>query len=104
MPATGAIIVPELLGLLKDKEPLKPGQRCLRVTPPKMVTSESVWDSGDIAQINEAKALFDQLIQEGLVPYKVGLDGKATVEVMEEFDPDAEEVIFLAVAAVVTGG
>ena len=33
--ATGTIIVPELLGLLKDKEPLKPGQRCFRVITAK---------------------------------------------------------------------
>ena len=47
--------------------------------------------------------MFDACAAEGLVPYKVGVNGKASSEVMDEFDPYAEEVIFLPVA-VVAGG
>jgi hypothetical protein len=100
----GSITVSEKLQILKDKEQPKAGWRCFRVLTPKDGDKRVTWDSADLDQINEAKLLFDQLIQEGLVPYRVGVNGNATSEVMDEFDPDAEEVIFIAVAAAVTGG
>lgn len=61
------------------------------------------WMSMVLEQIREAKKLFNELVREGLVPYRVGLDGKQTSEVMTEFDPSAEEVIFLPVRAVAGG-
>jgi hypothetical protein len=47
--------------------------------------------------------MFVNLIKKGLKPFRVGVDGKATSEVMDEFDPHAEEVIFLP-QALVAGG
>jgi len=62
-----------------------------------------VWDSRDMDQIEEAKAMFDECVAKGMVPYRVGTDGRATSEVMDEFDPEAEEVIFLPIAQVAGG-
>lgn len=101
--AAVGISVPENLRVLEDHENPPEGFGVFRIMTPKDGDKRVVWDCRDIAQIEEAKTMFDQLIQEGLVPYKVGLDGKATSEVMDEFDPYAEEVIFLPVA-LVTGG
>ena len=101
--ASVGIDVPENLRILEDGENPPEGFGVFRVMTPKDGDKRIVWDCRDMAQIGEAKAMFDKLIQEGLVPYKVGLDGKATSEVMDEFDPHAEEVIFLPVA-LVTGG
>ena len=50
-----------------------------------------------IDQIEDAKAMFDECVAKGLVPYRIGLDGKQTSEIMDEFDPDAEEVVFLPI-------
>ncbi len=79
------------------------GNRTYRILTQKDGDKRVVWDSNDLQQIIDAKTMFDECIQKGLVPYKVGTGGRATSEVMDEFDPDAEEVIFLPVAAVVGG-
>tara|TARA_Y100000034_G_scaffold6762_1_gene7462 strand:- start:15643 stop:15981 length:339 start_codon:yes stop_codon:yes gene_type:complete len=61
------------------------------------------WNKFSLTEINKAKEAFDKLVEEGLVPYKVGTNGKATSEVMSEFDPAAEEVIFMPVGLVAGG-
>lgn len=61
------------------------------------------WNPRSIPEINEAKAFFNECVQQGLVPYKVGTGGQASAEVMDEFDPFAGEVIFLPVPAVAGG-
>ena len=61
------------------------------------------WDKQNLTEINKAKDAFDELVAQGLVPYEVGTDGKATAEVMDEFNPAAEEVIFLPIQMVAGG-
>jgi hypothetical protein len=95
--------VPEALTVLKDGQKPSKFQHMFRIMTPKDGDKRVVWDSRDLAQIEEAKAMFDECVLKGLVPYRVGLDGRATSEVMDEFDPDAEEVIFLPIAAAVGG-
>lgn len=98
------IKIPDSLGLLstpKDKAP--EGFGCFRIMTPTDGDKRVVWDSRDFAQISEAKAMFDELVVQGLVPYCVGLNGRASSEVMTEFDPYAEEIIFLPVAMVAGG-
>lgn len=62
-----------------------------------------VWNRLSLVEIKEARKMFNNLIKEGMVPYLVGTGGKASSEVMDEFDPLAEEVIFLPVSAIVGG-
>jgi hypothetical protein len=95
--------IPDKLKLLADGAHPYQGQGCFRFMTPKDGDKRIVWDAHDLEQIAEAKRMFDEAIQQGLVPYKVGVDGRATSEVMEEFDPEAEEVIFLPVALVCGG-
>jgi len=97
------ITVPDSLTILKDKEKTNKWNRCFRFLTPKDGDKRIVWDSRDIDQIEDAKAMFDECVAKGLVPYCIGLDGKQTSEVMDEFDPDAEEVVFLPIAQVVGG-
>lgn len=61
------------------------------------------WNKYNLTEINKAKEAFDELVAKGLVPYRAGTNGKATSEVMDEFDPSAEEVIFMPVALVAGG-
>lgn len=74
-----------------------------RIMTPKDGDKRVVWDSRDFQQILDAKEMFNQLVANGLVPYKVGTNGRPSAEVMTEFDPHSEEVIFLPLG-LVTGG
>ncbi len=93
------IEIPESLRL-GDPEP---GDCVFRILSQKDGDKRVVWNRRRIQEINDAKIMFDKLIAEGLVPYKVGTDGRATSEVMTEFDPYAQEVIFMPIMAVVGG-
>ena len=96
--------IPEILGLLESPTDKAPeGFGCFRIMTPKDGDKRVVWDSRDFAQINEAKTMFDDLVVQGLVPYRVGLNGRTSSEVMIEFDPYAEEIIFLPIAMVAGG-
>lgn len=95
--------IPESIRLLKDGETLSTGQCVMRIPTPDHGDERVVWDSGDFEQIRDAKEVFDKLVQQGLVPHRVGINGKATSEVMDEFDPHAEEIIFLPIHLVVGG-
>lgn len=97
------VTIPNGLKILKDKEAVNKWERCFRFLTAKDGDKRVVWDSRDMDQIEEAKAMFDDAVAKGLVPYRVGLDGKASSEVMDEFDPEAEEVIFLPIAQVAGG-
>jgi hypothetical protein len=97
------IVISDKLKILKDKEKISKVQRCFRFLTPKDGDKRVVWDSRDMDQIQEAKTMFDECVAKGFVPYRVGRDGKKTPEVMDEFDPDAEEVIFLPIRQVVGG-
>lgn len=77
--------------------------RCFRVMTPADGDKRLVWCSRVIAEIKAAKKMYMGLIGEGMVPYKVGVSGKASAVVMDEFDPRAEEVIFMPVRAVTPG-
>lgn len=98
------IKIPENLQVLDNPEE-KPsaGFGAFRIMTPKDGDKRVVWDKRDFAQIIEAKAMFDECVVQGLVPYRVGINGQATAEVMAEFDPHAEEIIFLPIAMVMGG-
>ena len=62
------------------------------------------WMKDSLHSIAAAKRAFVDLIKKNLVPYRVGTNGQATAEVMTEFDPSAEEVIFMPKRGIVAGG
>ena len=102
--ASAKIAVPDSLEIISDPTRKTPaGFGCFRIMTPKDGDKRVVWDSRDFAQISEAKAMFDELVVQGLVPYRVGVNGRASSEVMVEFDPYAEEIIFLPIAMVAGG-
>lgn len=96
------LTIPDSLSILSENVSEK-GFGCFRFMTPKDGDKRVVWDSRDFAQISEAKAMFDEAVVKGLVPYRVGVNGRASSEVMAEFDPYAEEIIFLPVAMVAGG-
>lgn len=76
---------------------------CFRILSQKDGDKRVVWCRRVVAQINAAKEMFMELLGKGMVPYRVGIDGRATSDVMREFDPLAEEVVFMPVRAI-SGG
>jgi hypothetical protein len=96
------INIPKSLHRLKDNECAN-GRHVFRILTPKDGDVRVVWDARDLGQIQDAKVMFDDCIAKGLVPYRVGVDGKATSDVMDEFDPNSEEIIFLPIGQVAGG-
>ena len=92
--ATVQVAIPPSLRVLDGAVP-PPKHGVLHIVNWKDGDKRVVWDSGSLAEIQAAKTMFDNLRKEGLTPYKVGTNGKATSERMEEFDPMAEQVMFL---------
>jgi hypothetical protein len=97
------VVVPKSLKIMDDDAAVPNCFGVLRVLTDDDGDKRIVWDRGSLDQISDARATFDQLVSEGLVPYRVGIDGKATAVVMEEFDPFAEEIIFLPLSLVAGG-
>jgi hypothetical protein len=91
------------LTTLNSGETRKKGQGVFRILNQEDGDKRVVWNSHNLGEISEAKRIFDKLVEEGLVPYKVDTSGKQTTTVMDEFDPSAEEIIFAPVAQVVGG-
>lgn len=86
----------------EDPDP-SPDIGCFRVMTIRDGDKRITWYRRSLEQIREAKKMFMDLLKEGLVPYRVGTDGAKTSEVMDEFDPNAEEVIFLPVRQIAGG-
>lgn len=95
--------IPDELTVLEGTEQPRKGFGVFRMLSPKYGDQRVTWDSASLAEINAAKKLFLELVQKGLTPYKVGSDGKKSSEIMTEFDPHAEEIIFVPMKMVVGG-
>lgn len=86
---------------LEDGDQLN-GRFCFRIMN-ENGDDRLVWDSSSMAELREAKKAFVELVKQGMTPYRVGVNGEATSEVMREFDPKAEEVIFMDTQLVAGG-
>ena len=95
--------VPDELQILEDGQEVPEGHSIFRILSQEKGDERLTWCSQSLQEIQAAKKMFVDLIKKGLKPFRVGIDGKATSEVMDEFDPSAEEVIFLP-QALVAGG
>lgn len=95
--------LPDSLKLAKDGDKPEPGKGMFRIMTPEDGDVRVVWDSRSLDEIEDAKMMFDELKDKGLTPFKVGVDGQATSEEMEEFDCEAEEIIFLPMEMVAGG-
>lgn len=93
---TAKIEVPDGVQILEDGAEKPANHHMFRILHPLKGDERLCWDSTNFADIKGAKKMFVDLVEKGLTPYRVGTNGKATSEVMDEFDPTAEEVIFLS--------
>lgn len=96
------VVVPDSLQVTQAAKPPE-GHGMFRFLSPKSGDDRVVWNRFSLTEIQDARQMFNDLVDKGLVPYRVGTDGRATSEVMDQFDPQAEEVIFLPVAMVAGG-
>lgn len=97
------IELPDELSVLEDGATPKVGYGCFRIMTKEDGDKRVVWRKESIPEINAAKDMFVKLVEQGMQPYRVGEDGQASAEIMREFDPSAEEVIFLPLQAVRAG-
>ena len=95
--------VPDEIQILQDGEIAQKGHFRMSIIDDEKGDERLTWDSTDFSQLKAAKKLFVDLVKKGLKPFRVGIKGKASSEVMAEFDPHAEEVIFLPFARVAGG-
>lgn len=95
--------IPAELTVLEGLEQPQAGNGTFRILHQEFGDKRVTWRRSVLQEINAAKDLFIELVKQGLTPFKVGIDGKQSAEVMREFDPHAEEVIFLP-RKIVTGG
>jgi hypothetical protein len=93
---TAKIEVPDGVQILEGGAEKPANHHMFRILHPLKGDERLCWDSTNFADIKGAKKMFVDLIEKGLTPYRVGTNGKATSEAMDEFDPNAEEVIFLS--------
>ena len=106
--AHNVIEVPEELAFLENGDSVQSHVDTsqfglFRIMSEKDGDKRVIWNRNSIAEISAAKKMFMDLLSKGMIPYKVGLRGEATSSVMDEFDPTAEEVIFLPVKAIAGG-
>lgn len=94
------VLIPDELRSLSDGEMAGDNEGCFRILSQEKGDERLVWRRNNIGEINAAKDMFNRLIKQGMVPYKVGVGGKASSEVMREFDPHAGEVIFMETAPI----
>lgn len=97
------IELPDGIKVLEDNQEIPDDHFIFRILSQEKGDERLIWNSRSLADIQAAKRMFVELIKKGLKPFKVGINGAATSEVMDEFDPTAEEVIFLPQAFVVGG-
>lgn len=102
--AKGKYTVPDILQILGSEAGYNSALNgCFRILSQEDGDKRVVWCRNVIAEIKAAKKMFMDLLSQGMVPYKVGVDGNATSQVMDEFDPTAEEIIFMPVKAIAGG-
>jgi hypothetical protein len=91
---TVQVAIPKPLRVVDEITP-PPNHGILQIMNQKDGDKRVVWDSNSLAEIRAAKEMFDDLVRKGLEPYRVGHGGKAGLDKMSEFDPMAEQVMFL---------
>jgi hypothetical protein len=96
--------ISDKLQILDDPSSQPPkGSGCMRIPTEADGDKRVIWDNQDLEQIAEAELTFNNLIAQGMEAYKVGIDGKKSSEKIFEFDPHAEEIIFVQLAMVAGG-
>jgi hypothetical protein len=104
-PAIAAVADPKAAALMDERRPKEPpmtkkeGMIKLRVLSPAG-DDRLAWDRRFLDQVHEARQKFYDLLAKGYKACRVDARGRKS-ELIFEFDPDAEEIVF--VGAVVGG-
>ena len=95
--------IPDDLTVIEDIKAVPPPDNGMFRIMSKEGDTRVVWNRLSLVELRSAKEMFDDLISKGMVPYHVGEDGQASPTEMAEFDPSAEEVIFMPMQLVCGG-
>ncbi len=98
------IEVPDELQILEGTQEPEVGRFAFRIMDQLHGDKRVTWDSTSLSEIQAAKKMFIDLVKQGLRPFKVGVNGQKTSEIMTEFDARAEEILFIPSAKLVVGG
>ncbi len=103
---SGTIELPETCRVLTDGEKPLENEILFSILTQKDGDKRIVWDTNKLPEIHDAKELFNKLIAEGFVPYRIKSDGSQ--EIMHTFDPAAgqvlmKEIVFVPQKMVVGG-
>ena len=88
--------VPDILTTQQDPTP-PPNCGMFKVLTAQDGDRRIIWNRLILDEIRAAKKMFLDLVDKGLVPYKVGTGGRPSADIMKVFDASAEEVVFLPV-------
>lgn len=95
--------VPECFTILEAGADPAAEHNVFRILNPKSGDDRLTWDRRDFAAIQEARHTFVDLVKKGFKPFRVGQDGRRSNTIMQEFDPTAQQVIFVPMQPVVGG-
>lgn len=99
--------VPDKVHILEDSEAEQFKDRkvfgMFRVLTKKDGDKRLVWNRLNMAEIDAARTMFGDLIKQGMAAYRVDGKGRQSSEIMADFDPLAEEVIFVPVRNLIPG-
>ena len=101
--AGNEIKIPLILREEEEDYEAIPDRGCFRVMTAKDGDKRITWNRLVIPEIKAAKDMFMDLLSKGMRAFHVGTDGEQSSREMNVFDPMAEEVIFMPVAAIAGG-
>lgn len=93
-PQRMTVDIGEHLSILGDGDEQPDGSCAFRLLTPDDGDKRVVWNTFSLAEIGEAKEMFKQLQEQGMVAYAVGRDGNPTSNKIETFEPAAGDVFF----------
>jgi hypothetical protein len=92
--------VPDGLRVLGDGQTHDPerGEFVFCILTPRDGDKRILWNRRSIAEVNDARKMFDDLVAQGMTPHRVGTNGEPAADVLTSFDPILEEISFLDAA------
>lgn len=97
------LVVPENMAVMAGEQEPAEHHGVFRILNPRSGDDRLTWDKRDFQATKEARRTFLELIQKGFKPFRVGPNGRRSNEAMQEFDPTAQQVLFVPMAPVAGG-
>jgi len=97
------LALPDGIVLLEHDQEPDPESGVFRILNPSSGDDRLTWDKRDFRAMQDARQTYIDLVKKGFKPFRVDATGKQTTEAMQEFDPLAQQVIFVPMRPVMGG-